>query len=99
MQQIEQTLKKYVKLQSEYKLATKIIQKHKQLQDQLKLLFDQAGIQEFTLRDHEYDATLAFKTITSSRLDIQSLPENLKKLYTRQFTSRRESLVIRNSKN
>lgn len=95
MDSIRHSLKKYVQLQNEYKLALKIVQRHKQLQERLKNLFTEAGIDEYTISEPDCDATLQFRSFQTTRIDTSALPEDIRRQYTRKVKMRKEYLTIR----
>jgi len=92
---IRTLLKKYIAHQERYKHALRVVNRHKDLQQRLKTAFDAQHITQYDLRDDSYDASLAFRLITSSRVDTAALPEDLRRRYTRQVVMRKEYLTIR----
>lgn len=94
-EEVSRLMKRYIHFHSKYQEATRIIQKHKQLQDQLKSVFDDLKIEQHTIHEDGYDATLHFKPIMSTRIDTSAMPTALKQQYTRKVLTRREQLTVR----
>lgn len=88
-------LKKYIAQQERYKQALRVVNRHKDLQQRLKTAFDAQQITQYDLQDDQYDATLTFRPIASTRVDTSAMPEDLKRRYTRQVVMRKEYLTIR----
>lgn len=95
MNELERLVKKYVDQDAQYQAANRLVLKHKKLQEEIKAMFAQHHLEEYSVRDDRYDATLSFRPIKSVRVDAALIPEELRTRWMREYVSRRESLVIR----
>jgi vacuolar-type H+-ATPase catalytic subunit A/Vma1 len=95
MSELNRLIKKYVQQQAQYQEANRIVHKHKQLQDKLKLAFAERHVDQWVLQEDGYDVTLAFKPIKTTRVDTSVMPESLRQEYTRESVMRKEYLHIR----
>lgn len=92
---LHRLVKKYVQHHAQYQEASRIVQKHKQLQEKLKAAFADRRLTQLVLQEDGYDVTLTYKPIKTSRVDTSSMPESLRREYTRESIMRKEYLDIR----
>ena len=93
-QVIESLVKSMVDADEEFKQAQKIVNERKASQEKLKELFEQEGIEQYVLQKEGYFAVISFRKSTYKRVDIASLPEEIKQLYLKETIIRREIFNI-----
>lgn len=93
--EIQRLVKKYVQNHAQYQEAARIVHKHKQLQEKIKAAFVEQRVDQWVLFEDGYDATLAYKPIKTTRVDVSAMPESLRREYTRETVMRKEYLQIR----
>lgn len=91
MERLDRLLRKYIKINEEYKNALDIVNKHKKIQDQIKEELKHIQSTSYTIDKDGYKATIEFKPIKTSRFDI---PEEIKSKYKRETTIFREYFTI-----
>jgi hypothetical protein len=93
-ERLDHLLKKYVEINDSYKEALNTIQKHKKIQEKIKNIFKEQNIQSYVLKREHYQAHLEFKKIKTSRIDLSTLPEELKNKYKKESIMLKEYFNI-----
>lgn len=88
---LDRLLKKYIKINEEYKQALVVINKHKKIQEQIKDELKSKNLNSYTINQDKYHATIEFKPIKTSRFDI---PEEIKSRYRKETNIFREYFTI-----
>jgi hypothetical protein len=88
-------LKRYVLAHAEAECAQLLVNQHKKLLDRIKAIYIQHDLHEYAVQDEDVHATLEFRQVQSQRVDTASLPEDIRRRYTRPVTTRRAVLTIR----
>lgn len=88
---LDHLLKKYIKINDEYKQALSVINKHKKLQEQIKDELKSKNLNSYTINQDKYQATIEFKPIKTTKFDI---PEEIKSKYKKETIIFREYFTI-----
>lgn len=87
-------LKQYVDINESFQHAQHIVSEHKKIQEKLKELFETQGIDQYVMNEDGYIAVLSFKTGIMKRVDVTSLPQDIKDLYVKESITKRETFNI-----